>query len=81
MSDPKQEWDNLTQSEQLYSIYAELRLLREAITDTENPTQEPMYECERCGTRVDKSERKAHAIEQHKAPPEMLDSLFTRLIE
>jgi len=37
-----------------------------------------MYECDHCGATVKADERKDHALSQHKAPPDMMDTLFTR---
>lgn len=74
------EWADLSRDDQLLSIYAELRQIREALVDAQDATNGFFeWECNRCGTTVKADERQAHARERHNAPPGMVDGLFERV--
>jgi len=80
--DPEQQWDNLDDKTLLVQILMELKAIRMRLPeDTSQEQQEStttMYECDHCGATVKAEERKDHALSKHKAPPDMMDTLFTR---
>jgi len=79
--DPAEQWENLDDKTLLVQILMELKAIRMRLPeDTTEHQEQPteMYECDHCGATVKADERKDHALSQHKAPPDMMDTLFTR---
>jgi hypothetical protein len=79
--DPAEQWENLDDKTLLVQILMELKAIRMRLPEdtTEHQAQSTaMYECDHCGATVKADERKDHALSQHKAPPDMMDTLFTR---
>ncbi len=76
--DVEQWWRELDTQQQQLAIYSELRQIRETL-QSESPQEatEQMFECTRCEAVVKRSERSRHAQKAHKAPPDMIDELFT----
>lgn len=82
--DFEQQWDDLDDKVILVQILTELQQIRMALTDaTQSPqtdrSSEPMYECKRCGKQVLQREAEQHARRQHKAPVDMVGSMFTEV--
>ena len=79
--DPAEQWDDLDDKTLLVQILMELKAIRMRLPEDTTEQQEStttMYECDHCGATVKAEERKDHALSQHKAPPDMMDTLFTR---
>jgi len=79
--DPAEQWENLDDKTLLVQILMELKAIRMRLPEDTTEHQEQstaMYECDHCGATVKADERKDHALTQHKAPPDMMDTLFTR---
>ena len=76
------EWEQVSEKVLLAQIYAELQQIRVALTDAQagsDAAEEPdAYQCQRCNATVQADARERHAREQHKAPPDMIDSLFAK---
>lgn len=80
------EWDDLTEKEILVGILSELQQIRVVLSEADSGAQsessgDVMYRCTRCpdGTEVAKGDRERHAMKQHKAPSDMVGSLFERV--
>lgn len=78
--DYEEQWEQLGEKVILAQILAELQQIRMGLSDatTGDESGPTMYECQRCQTTVQAEERQRHAREQHKAPPDMAESMFTR---
>ncbi|AFH22750.1 hypothetical protein OSG_eHP34_00085 [environmental Halophage eHP-34] len=80
--DPAEQWDDLDDKTLLVQILMELKAIRMRLPEDTSQEQHTdtttMYECDHCGATVKADERKDHALSQHKAPPDMMDTLFTR---
>jgi len=80
--DYEQEWDNLDEKEILMGILTELqqiRLLLQAENLDQEDSSKQLFECTKCGKTYSKDERREHAMSTHKAPEDMVDSLFTEI--
>jgi hypothetical protein len=84
--DFEQEWQDLDAKVILAQILAELQQIRLLLSDAESDATsesdaEVMYRCTKCpgDTQVPKSDRERHARSEHKAPPDMMDALFSRV--
>jgi hypothetical protein len=80
------EWEDLTEKEILVGILSELQQIRVVLSQADSGAQsesdgDVMYRCRRCpdGTEVAKGDRERHATKQHKAPVDMVDSMFERV--
>jgi len=75
------EWEQVSEKVLLAQIYAELQQIRVALTDAQSGSEREQdtdaYQCKRCNATVQADARERHAREQHKAPPDMEDVLFT----
>jgi hypothetical protein len=75
------EWQQMDQSERMYSLYAELRLIREGLSDG---PQEPQtrFVCNRCDwDGATKEAATNHALEAHKCPTDLVDDVISEVIE
>jgi hypothetical protein len=81
MSDIPPEWREMDQSERMYSLYAELRLLREQLTEaTDDGTRG--FECTRCDWSGNEKDRAVdHALDTHKTPPDLVDQVIREVVE
>ena len=74
------EWEQVSEKVLLAQIYAELQQIRVALTDAQSRSEQEQdadaYQCKRCNATVQADALERHAREQHKAPPDMIDSLF-----
>lgn len=81
--DYQAEWESLSERDLLEGIFIELTQIRALLSQlAENG--EPgdsgaasVYECDRCNATVKPGEREQHAVGQHSAPVDMVDSLFS----
>ena len=71
------DFDELTEKEILMGIWMELQRMN--ASNSREDTSEPLYSCDKCEWEGTAEDRQRHAQEQHKAPPNMLDSLFTQV--
>lgn len=73
-------WQQVDQKVILAQILTELQQIRMALTAgaQERESDSDMYECQRCNATVQADERQRHAESEHRAPPDMAESLFTR---
>ena len=79
--DPAEQWDELDDKTVLVQILMELKAIRMRLPEdtTEQHTDTTtMYECDHCGATVKAEERKDHALSQHKTPPDIMETIFTR---
>jgi hypothetical protein len=79
--DPSEQWENLDDKTLLVQILMELKAIRMRLPEdtTEHQAQSTaMYECDHCGATVKAEERKDHALSQHKTPPDIMETIFTR---
>jgi hypothetical protein len=79
--DYQEQWDDIDEKVLLVQILTELQQIRVALTDAQSRSEQEQdadtYQCKRCNATVQADARERHAREQHKAPPDMEDVLFT----
>jgi hypothetical protein len=81
--DPAQRYEDMDEKLVLVQILAELQAIRQAVTDADAPGYEgddgPEVEkvmCNKCGTEVPRHDRERHAVERHKCPPSLADTIY-----
>jgi hypothetical protein len=82
--DPAQRYEDMDEKLVLVQILAELQAIRQEVTAPADPTPDTdtsdtsdMYQCNKCRNEVKATDRYDHALERHKAPPEIADGMFT----
>ena len=80
----EQVWQDLDEKVILAQILTELQQIRLLLSDAESGTQsdggeQDAYRCRKCDATVPAGDRERHARSQHKAPPGMVDGLFTEV--
>jgi hypothetical protein len=83
---PPEDFEDVSQKELLVYILGELQQIRVVLSEADSGAQsesdgDVMYRCRRCpdGTEVAKGDRERHATTQHKAPADMVESMFERV--
>ena len=82
--DFEDQWNDLDEKVILAQILTELQQIRLLLSDAERDAQSDAddppgeYTCQRCpgDTRVPAGERERHAMNEHKAPADMVDGMF-----
>lgn len=79
--DYEQEWQELDEKVIMAQMLSELQQIRLLLQDSQEPqdTSHAMFECQRCSATVKPEDRERHALSKHKAPADMIDSLFTKV--
>jgi len=88
MTDPddfEDQWNDLDEKVILAQILTELQQIRLLLSQADTGASDdaggetPEYQCTKCpgDVRVAEGDRERHARKQHKAPPDMIDGMFT----
>jgi hypothetical protein len=84
-ADPAQRYEDMDEKLVLVQILAELQAIRTEVTDNDAAPTPPqsdttdaadMYKCRKCQREVKAADRRDHALERHKAPPEVARDIF-----
>lgn len=75
------DWDDLTEKEILIGILTELQQIRLLLSqDTQGASDDAddtdAYRCQKCSETVPADARERHAMQQHKAPADMVGEMF-----
>lgn len=74
----EQQWQELDEKVLLAQILTELQQIRLSLQGDRGGREDAstVYECVRCGARVEADERERHASGEHRAPPGVVEELF-----
>jgi len=74
----EQQWEDLDEKVLLAQMLTELQQIRRSLQGDRGGREgsSEMYECVRCGARVEADERERHASGEHRAPPGVVEELF-----